>query len=218
MRRLRRRAPCPVWQATSGTLLLTTGMGPQALRRGLAWLLDPANELRPRRVVSAGFCGSLSADYLLGTLVQPDRVIGPTGAEWPVERTRVVGRPGGLVSLTEAVLATAERLALARRTAAVAADMESAAAVEACRRAGIPCTCLRVVSDDLSHPLPAEMARIIGEGQVHPLTLVTAVLRRPALAAELGQLAGRTRRAAVVLARGLAALLGETDGPARSAI
>lgn len=213
MRRVRVASACPVWDDGAGTLLLVTGMGADAVRRALAWLFDPAAGLRPTRVVSAGFCGGLVPDLAVGTLIQPDEVIGPSGDTLPVPVDRQVGRTGGLVSVDEAVLGTAERAALHTRTGAVAVDMESCTFVTTCQDAGVPCACLRVVSDDLRHPLPAEMAQIIHDGRVRPMALATAVLRRPRLGAELVDLAGRTRRAAGVLADGLAALLGDPARP-----
>lgn len=217
MRRLRCAAACPVWDDGAGTLLLVTGMGATAIRRALAWLLDPATGLRPTHVVSAGFCGGLVPDLAVGAVLQPDTVIGPSGETLPVPVERCVARTGGIVSVDEAVLGTAERAALHTRTGALAVDMESYAIVTTCQDAGVPCACLRVVSDDLFHPLPAEMARIIHDGRVRPMALATAVLRRPRLGTELVDLAGRTRRAAGVLADGLAALLGE-PAPPRSAV
>jgi nucleoside phosphorylase len=75
-------------------------------------------------LVSAGFCGALTSTLKIGDLVT-----------------------GRLVTAKGPVRTQAERLELARRTNAVAVDMETQAIVEAGTFRGVPIRILRVVSD-----------------------------------------------------------------------
>ena len=76
-------APCPVWTATGPAgdiLLVRSGMGGEAARRALAWVLP---RLAPARVLSAGFCGALADELPVGAVVLPDEVVTEDGRDVP---------------------------------------------------------------------------------------------------------------------------------------
>ncbi len=179
-------APCEAWRADGKLLVLVTGMGAAATERALDWLLGQGVRL----VVSAGFCGGLTPEVRVGDIVSDDA--------------------GALTSVDRPVRTAAERSALHRRTGASAVDMESATVVRRCQAAGVGCKCLRVVSDDCAHPLPADLVAVFRGERVDLRGLLWALCRRPGLAGDLLRLARHTRRASVVLAEALEHFLADS--------
>jgi nucleoside phosphorylase len=191
LRRLRgkervRAAPCEAWRADGEVLVLVTGMGSAATERALDWLLGQ----EVRLVISAGFCGGLTSEVRVGDIVSGDA--------------------GTLTSVDRPVMTVAERSALHRRTGASAVDMEAATVARRCQAAGVSCKCLRVVSDDCAHPLPADLATVLRGERVDPRGLLWALCRRPGLVGDLLRLARHTRRASAVLAGALERFLAES--------
>jgi hypothetical protein len=109
------------------------------------------------------------------------------------------------------VLTPEARRDLHLRTGAVAVDMESAAAAQACAEAGLPFACLRAVSDDSQTPFPPALAGALQGERVRVTRLACAVLCQPWLVRDLARLARQSRVAAEALAAGLLALLGGGD-------
>jgi adenosylhomocysteine nucleosidase len=121
---------------------------------------------RPPWVVSAGFCGGLDPRLRRYDLVLAEQVVDLDGRELnlptslDVAALRLPGRPlvGRIVSVEELVRRSADKRALGQRCGALAVDLESHGVVEVCRRAGVPCLVLRVVSDTVDDELPVEVA------------------------------------------------------------
>jgi adenosylhomocysteine nucleosidase len=181
-----------------------SGVGGPAAARATRLLIDGHG---PRLVVSAGFAGGLDPALPRGAVVRPDAVIaadadaGPRVALTPAER----GGDGLLVSVGQVAATVAGKRRLAERTAAGIVDMETHAIATVAAAAGLPCHAVRVVSDDASQPLPAEVVALARPQS--PLRRLGAVLgavgRRPAAAVELWRLYEH----AVVDGRALAAAL-----------
>ncbi len=186
-------APVPAWRNAHGLTALVTGMGAARSRAALDWLLRAH---RPTRVISAGYCGSLVEAYRVGNLIRPGAILGEDDP--PHEGAGIA-----LVSVSVPVLGIQARRRLHARTHAAIVDMESATVKGVCEREGIAFDCLRVVTDDLSEPLPAELSRIVEGERVRLVPLLAALVRRPALLSELLRLAKRSRVAARILAEGL---------------
>ena len=198
LRRLRgavrvRGLPCPSWRAED-LLVVVTGMGPAAIERELTWVLN----LRPGRVITAGYCGSLVPECRIGHLIAPQRVVDSAGDAWPLARPANLPTSGTLVSVAAPVLGVRDRSELHLRTGADVVDMETATVARRCQEARIPCHGLRVVSDDFEHPLPAEV--VSG-------SLWWGLARRPSLVGDLWRLARDTRRASDILAETLQQLM-----------
>lgn len=164
-------------------LIVRTGMGGDAALRGLARVLPR----RPRLVVSAGFCGSLVPAVRLGDIVRPGEVVTPDGERY------AMGGALRLVTVARPILSTQERDELRQRTGADVVDMETAPLARACRDAGVAFASVRVVSDDPEHPLPDDLRPVLAGDSVRFGALLVALLKRPALAVELGRLAWRCR-------------------------
>jgi adenosylhomocysteine nucleosidase len=177
----------------------------------------------PQYLLVAGFSGALLPGRPVGHLVLAYEVVDEHGgrwpADWPPER-RPAGQGGrtpgtsplvperGRVLTADALAADpAGKRALGVRYVALAVDMESAAAARLCRERGVPCGCLRAVSDDADTALSPELAGLLRAGRPSPGAVLRALLRRPALAAELRALARNTRIAAGRLAGALGELL-----------
>ena len=188
-------APFPAWRNESGLLALVTGMGAARSRAALDWLLRAH---RPARVISAGYCGSLVEAYRVGSLVRPAVILGEDDP--PHEGAGVA-----LVSVSTPVLDIQARRRLHARTLAAIVDMESATVKGVCEREGIAFDCLRIVTDDLSEPLPAELSRVVEGERLRIVPLLAALVRRPTLLRDLLRLARRSRTAARILGEGLLA-------------
>ena len=191
--RYRLDAPLPAWRNDRGSVALVTGMGEANSRAALDWLLRAH---RPTRVISAGFCGSLVEAYPVGCLLRPEAILGE--ADPPHEGAGV-----SLISVSVPVLGIQERRRLHARTGAVIVDMESVTVKDVCASEGIAFDCLRVVTDDLSEPLPAELSLFVEGERVRMVPLLAALIRRPKLLRDLLRLARRSRAAARILADGL---------------
>lgn len=155
-----------------------TGMGEAAVERAL----DAVFAQQPRHVVTAGFCGSLMPQVRIGAVVED---------------------VGQVVTVSQPVLSVADREALHRRTGALVVDMETHAVVRRCREAGVRCSCVRVVSDDLEHPLPTDLFGAIQGERVASGRLCWQICRRPGLLLDLWRLARHSNRAATILAEAL---------------
>ena len=106
--------------------------------------------------------GGLVADLERGCVVAP-RVAARAGAEAidlaPVE-SLAAGRRLTITTVDRIVSTVAEKQRLAAETAADVVDMETWAVAREAIRAGLPCQCIRVVSDAATDSLPPEIARL----------------------------------------------------------
>ena len=221
MRPRRRTFPAaPVPAAFHGdgprtVLLLETGVGIAAMEAALSWLLSgPVVDgvpFRPTLVLSAGFSGALIPGLRIGDLILADSLCDGDGAlataVTAVPHPTATYRRGRLLTVASLVGRPEEKRLLGERNGAVAVDMESAVVARLCQAAGVPFGCLRVISDEVDAPLSEALLGVLGAGRVRPGRLIAAVLRRPALIAELLRLGAHTRTAARRLAEGLEELL-----------
>jgi adenosylhomocysteine nucleosidase len=163
---------------------------------------------RPGVVIAAGFAGGLVPGLQRGTVVRPGRVVSDTVATaFELAGAMTDGAASTIVSVaTVAATADAKR-ELALRTAAQVVDMETHAIAGAAAAAGVPCECLRVISDDASDSLPPEVAGLASaRSSLRRLGLaVGAIGRRPAALADFWRLWER----AVVDSRTIATAVAE---------
>jgi adenosylhomocysteine nucleosidase len=168
-------------------------------------------------LVSFGFAAGLQASLAAGDIVLADRVLTVEGNAYATDAAarshlaQALDRhgwrwQGGGVAGVERVLASpADKREVARRTGAVAADMESGAIAAAA--AGLPFIVLRVVADPATRAVPSSiLAALAGDGRLRAGALLAGLLRRPGEIAQLAALIGdgarvgpALRRAAVVL-------------------
>lgn len=164
----------------SDVTVRVSGVGRAAARAAALKLID---EVRPARVIAAGFCGALDPSLKVGDIVLSPRI---------ATVDRLVATP-------------ADKAALRAETGADAVDMESAAVEAACRERGVPFEGVRAVSDTAAAALSPELVRLLSGGAVSVPRALAALARRPALLPEFVRLGRDTARAARALAAALAA-------------
>lgn len=173
-----------------------------------------------KRLLVWGTAGGLDPALTPGTLVIPERVVGPAGESFPLDpgwRADVLARlgagrgiRGGLLASTSAPVATgAEKAALAGRTGAAAVDMEAAAVVAAA--GGVPCAVLRAVVDPLELTIPKVVLDAAGDRFLAPEIALRLLLRPRDLPAVL-RLARAFRPARRALRDAARALAGAAPG------
>jgi adenosylhomocysteine nucleosidase len=161
-----------------------SGIGGDAARAAAEKLIG---NMRPDRVIAAGFCGALDPALGVGDIVVSPRI---------TTVDRIVATP-------------TEKAELRAATGADAADMESAAVEAACRERGVDFTAVRAVSDTAGTALSPALVRLLSGGAVSVPKAIIALLRRPSLLGEFQRLAHDTTLAATALA---VALLEVVDG------
>jgi len=136
-------------------------------------------EASAARAVTAGACamlswglaGGLDSSVRTGTVIVPAHVIDESGslATHDAWRRAIVARldadfiisEGPLYSADAVVTSVTDKRAIARRTGAVAVDMESAGIARVASRAGLPFLALRVVADGPDDALPDGVASLV---------------------------------------------------------
>jgi nucleoside phosphorylase len=195
-------------------LALETGVGAAAMARALTWLLSNPRiddvPYRPTLIVSAGFSGAVVSGLRVGDLVVADDVCDSEGVCRAATRSVASAsyRRGRLLTASHIVGRPEEKRRLGEQSGAVAVDMESAVVARLCSESGVPFGCIRAISDDVDTFLSESLLALLQGGGVNPARLLSAVLRRPFLIAELMRLGAHTRKAAKKLAAGLDELLG----------
>lgn len=146
--------------------------------------------------VSFGVAGGLSPTAHTGDVLLPDTVI-CKDVEHAVDpalleavraalASRVSVHVGRHLAASEVVTTPSEKRRLFASTGALGVDLESGGVAEAARARGASFLVLRVVSDDASALLPAEVRRWTGaEGRVDLARLLSDVLRRPTILRDL---------------------------------
>ncbi len=188
--------------------VLVTGMGRHNARRSARLALASAP---PDVVLTCGFAGGLNPALARGEVV----FAAEPGFVWRDRLLAAGARPATFHCADRIAATAAEKRQLREATGADAVEMESAAIAEACRRRGVPCVTVRVISDAAGEDLPVDFNRFLGPDQRLVLTrLVGAVLRRPALVRALLALRRTTRAAAQRLAAVLATVTAADPPPA----
>jgi nucleoside phosphorylase len=183
-------------------MVLEIGVGAQRAAVAARWVLE---ECAPRLVVACGFAGALAPTFAVGDVLVASEVMEPDEQRWRVALPAELGDLpcGRLLTVPQIVATPAAKRTLARQFGAVAVDMESAAVVEACQAARVPCACVRAISDAADAEVSPRLVELVASGHVSPLRTAAAVARSPGLALELWRLARDTRRAARQLAEAL---------------
>ncbi len=187
---------------------------------------------RPGAVVVAGVAGGLQAGLQTGQIVLADRLVRAAPVGVPAQEYRLDGalvervrqhlcraeiRPViGPVLTADHVIATArEKQLCAKRTGAVAVEMESAAVAAECAAQGLRCLCLRAILDRADEDVVGGHLLEPG-GSVSARRLLGQLCRRPWVLTSLIALARHLRIAARALAPALLIALGALDAEAQN--
>lgn len=179
------------WKAISpSTLVALSGIGAQRADNAAALLIEHG----ATALMSWGYAAALDDDLEAGSLVLPERVIGASGESYAVDAEwhqrlylataaafKVAVRIGALVQSQTVVKTAAEKRALAERTGAAAADMESAAHARAAARNGLPFVAVRSIVDTASTDIPTTVLQAVdAHGGVDRAKLIRDARRAPA--------------------------------------
>ena len=158
-------------------------------------------------VVAAGACGALAPSLGEGALVVPDTVLAPDGERLGTDALPGLAREGTLATVADVVTTPEAKARLWLETAALAADMESAAIVRWARAQGARVGVIRGVSDSAMQGVPADLAALVGaDGRVSAGRAARAILARPTSLGSALTLRRGTTAALRAVATALAAL------------
>jgi adenosylhomocysteine nucleosidase len=130
-----------------GAALICGGIGAEAARRATEAAI---REVKPGRVISAGFAGALDGSLKVGHVLEPRTVINAADGV----RTEVGSGEGILVS-SAAVAGKEQKARLRKAYGACAVDMEAAAVAQGAQARGVEFGALKAVSDAADFSLPA---------------------------------------------------------------
>jgi adenosylhomocysteine nucleosidase len=143
--------------------VVLTGAGKAAARHGAEVLIVGH---RPRWIISAGFAGGLDPSLARNDLVIPHQVIDLVGnlvvIEESIPKLPVIKRVEcRLLTVDRLIAHPAEKADLHQLHGADLIDMETSAVAQLARERSIRFLPIRVISDDASAELPAEVARLL---------------------------------------------------------
>ncbi|MCG8324475.1 MAG: hypothetical protein MI673_03085 [Thiotrichales bacterium] len=190
--------------------LTVSGVGPAKSQQAAKRLLDES----VTHLVSWGVAAALDYRIRAGDVVLAEQVLDTHGRILrtdPVllealrehcKRTELQARTGPITETTDILDSSDQKNSLHQSTGAIAADMESAAIAAVAFEAGIPFLPIRVISDDVSIPIPAAVTRNMdADGNVKLPGLLLALLRQPSALPVLITLARGFKRARWTLGR-----------------
>lgn len=177
------------WKAIAPrTLVAVSGIGVARAHDAAALLIAQG----ATALMSWGYAAALDDGFKAGSLLLPERVIGASGESYPVnaewhDRLYLAAaavlpvRIGALVQSEAVVKTAAEKRALAERTGAAAADMESAAHARVAAEGGLPYLAVRSIIDTASTDIPGTVLQAIdAEGGIDLAKLFARAVRVPA--------------------------------------
>jgi adenosylhomocysteine nucleosidase len=142
-------------------------------------------------LLSWGIAGGLDPTLSAGTLVLPQQVIGADNSIFPVDgewRNRLQHRVAEYVAISNGTLQESlsvfthpsQKQDLAKRTGAVAVDMESASVAQVAHRASVPFMAVRVIVDQAVTVIPSSaLSAIDAYGRLQIFPLVASLLAHP---------------------------------------
>jgi adenosylhomocysteine nucleosidase len=186
-----------------GSLLIISGMGPQAATRAALALVGAG----ARSLLSFGLAGALDPALHAGALLLPAAVTDGSGARHRTSdawRERLAARAGGgaehhggiLLSVAQPLLTVSAKSEAWSRTQACAVDMESFAIGSVAVQMQVNFAVARVVVDTALDSLPRSITRATDpRGELHYPHLISGLLGSPADVFTLLRLARRYRKA-----------------------
>jgi adenosylhomocysteine nucleosidase len=158
-------------------LMVAGGAGP---RLASAAVRGASEAVRPKAVVSFGFCGALDPSLKIGEVcvgtevICGDRTIqtGLPDTKRPFRRVRVIS--------VDRVVGTAEEKRSLRRTGAAVVEMEAAGVAASVREWKLPFLCIRSVSDLATETFTLDFnASRMPDGRISMIRVVGCALRNP---------------------------------------
>lgn len=179
-----------------------TGMGRKNAADGIR---EAIAQLKPERVVTAGFAGGLNPRLKFGTIVYDQDF--DAGFEKELKELGAV--PAKFYCHRRVAITTAEKAQLWKETGADAVEMESSVIRTICREFKIPSATVRVISDDATQDLPLDFnALMTSDDRINFPKLIWKVLSHPGKIPKLMEFQRETVTAAKNLGKLLEGLLG----------
>ena len=154
-------------------VVVESGVGQEKAGRAAAALIDT---FHPKRLISAGYSGALSAGPKRFAIRIPNVVIRESDGKC------IELQPETDVSVrlltTDFVVATPKRKkSLGEKHQAALVDMETFAIAECCQERGVPFRSVRIVLDTVNEALPKDVQRIMRSAEHSTARLTGSVLR-----------------------------------------
>jgi len=151
--------------ARRNVVIVRSGAGSEAAATATEALIQGH---RPEWVVSAGFAGALVPELGRHDLVVADSVVDPAGNvatfELKLDREELARMDGvhvgRLLTVERVVRLPNEKRSLGQKHHAIAADMETFAVAEVCRRREVPLLAVRIITDAVDDELPPDVDRL----------------------------------------------------------
>jgi hypothetical protein len=126
------------------------------------------------RFISAGFAGALVPDLKVGDIFEPASIVGESD-----NNTIETESGSGILVSAGAIAGVEHKRIFARNYKAQAVDMEAFAVADVARVYNVPCTALKVISDEFDFPMPP-MGRFVGDlGEFKTASFVGYMAVRP---------------------------------------
>jgi nucleoside phosphorylase len=182
--------------------VLHTGVGEKICRERMEKFLD---DEQFDCLISAGFAGALNNDLQIGDLLLAGNFSTVDLGQKCSLLSSLPIHVANLLTMPALIDSSQERNKLARRSEAVAVDMETEFIAHACAKHGVPLLSLRVISDTPRElfPAPANVLFDIERQQTEMLKLAKYFLAHPNRIVRLVQFARRIARARKILADAL---------------
>lgn len=181
-----------------------SGMGFSRARSATQALIEAHT---PLWVLSVGFAGALREEMKVGEIVMADSIVDTHGHEMKID-LHVASDPqhglhvGRVVTADAMIRKVDEKRELGSTLDAVAVDMESLAVAQVCRETSTKFLCVRVISDDMSADLPAEILSVVGStGSMRIGAALGSIWKRPGSVMDMWKLRENANAAADRLAK-----------------
>ena len=166
-------------------------------------------------VVSAGFAGGLDPKLRRGDIVVADRILDESGRQCSIDLAALPpaatgsAHVGCLLTVDRIICSAAKKRALGKKHGALAADMETMAVAEVCRRRETPFLAVRVISDAADDDLRADVESLLAQpnGPARLAAAAGSILKRPRSLVDLLRLRHRALEASDRLVKFLAGVL-----------
>lgn len=201
------------WQIASAGKYITiieSGVGQNNAGNAAA---TAALQIRPDLIISAGFCGAVTAGFLVGDIVTADAIYRLASGsiretitpEANFTETAFQGLAPAVYLSADSIYSKPEVRNLSQAPHKAVIEMESYAVASTCREHQIPFIAVRAVSDAFDTD-PSHLFRAISDKNftISWHSVLRAVIRKPALLCQLPSLANGARLAGNSLAQVMA--------------
>ncbi len=197
-------------------VLVESGVGRDAAERATQALILGH---QPQWIISAGYAGGLSDRVAQGDFVLADEIVDSQGRSLAIDfklapdalKLMPHVHVGRLVTVNQVVARAEDKRSLGARHGALAVDMETMGAAEACRSDKIRFLSVRVVTDAVDRTLPDDIDYLVKRKSTAGRlgAAAGAILRRPSSVKDMWQLKEDALVASDRLARFLVGVIGQ---------